>query len=76
MDRDPWAIEEARKMQSDYGHDRMTVVDGVFSRMDLLSARSLPPNHRGRPFDGIVLDVGVSSMQVRGGIRENPLTLR
>ena len=54
VDRDPLAFELARDWAKDYG-ERLKLVQGVFSELD---------HHAGGPLDGVVLDLGVSSMQL------------
>ena len=54
VDRDPAVFEMAKDWASDYG-DRLTLVEGTFSDLDA---------HAGEPLDGVVLDLGVSSMQL------------
>lgn len=54
IDRDPLALEMAQSWAGDYG-DRLRLVAGTFSDMDTLA---------GEPLDGVVLDLGVSSMQL------------
>ena len=54
VDRDPLALQLAASWASDYG-DRLTLVAGNFSELDV---------HAGGPLDGVVLDLGVSSMQL------------
>lgn len=54
VDRDPLALELAAAWAADYG-PRLTLIPGVFSALD---------QHAGAPLDGIVLDLGVSSMQL------------
>ncbi len=72
VDRDPLALEMARDWGAPYG-DRLHLVQGVFS--DLAS-------HAAGPLDGVVLDLGVSSMQLdqpdRGFsfLRDGPLDMR
>lgn len=54
VDRDPLALRMAAEWAGDYG-DRLTLVQGNFSGLDA---------HAGMPLDGVVLDLGVSSMQL------------
>ncbi|MEF3046238.1 16S rRNA (cytosine(1402)-N(4))-methyltransferase RsmH [Pseudotabrizicola sp. L79] len=54
VDRDPLAIEMAQGWISDYG-DRLRLVQGTFSELD---------TYNDGPLDGVVLDLGVSSMQL------------
>jgi 16S rRNA (cytosine1402-N4)-methyltransferase len=54
IDRDPLAIGMASDWGAPYG-DRLRVVQGTFSDLDTLAGEAL---------DGIVLDLGVSSMQL------------
>ncbi len=70
LDRDPTAIAAAGAMQARYG-DRLRLVEATFDRLDAFG-----------PFDGVVLDLGVSSMQLdraeRGFsfLRDGPLDMR
>ena len=58
IDRDPRAAEFAKKLQEEYP-DRLTFIVGNFADMcELLSAHGISQ------VDGIVLDIGVSSMQL------------
>ncbi|MEO8242729.1 MAG: 16S rRNA (cytosine(1402)-N(4))-methyltransferase RsmH [bacterium] len=54
VDRDPLALDLAAKWAGDYG-PRLRLVAGTFSCLDDLA---------GGPLDGVVLDLGVSSMQI------------
>ena len=54
VDRDPLALEMAAPWAGEYG-DRLRLVQGNFSELD---------THAGALLDGVVLDLGVSSMQI------------
>lgn len=54
IDRDPTVFGMARAWAPAYG-DRLRLVQGTFSDLDRLA---------GEPLDGVVLDLGVSSMQI------------
>lgn len=54
VDRDPLALQMAAAWAGEYG-DRLRLVAGNFSELDL---------HAGGMLDGVVLDLGVSSMQL------------
>lgn len=70
VDRDPLVFEMAATWADTYG-DRLSLVQGTFSDLDAQS-----------PLDGVVLDLGVSSMQLdqaeRGFsfLRDGPLDMR
>ncbi|MBV0890702.1 16S rRNA (cytosine(1402)-N(4))-methyltransferase RsmH [Paracoccus sp. Z118] len=72
IDRDPSVFEMARGWADEYG-DRLRMVQGTFSDLDSLAGEKL---------DGVVLDLGVSSMQLdqpeRGFsfLRDGPLDMR
>ena len=53
VDRDPVVFEMARDWAGEYG-DRLELVQGTFGKLD----------EYGRNLDGVVLDLGVSSMQI------------
>lgn len=54
VDRDPMVFDMARSWAGEFG-DRLTLVEGTFDDLD---------HHAGEPLDGVVLDLGVSSMQL------------
>lgn len=72
VDRDPLALEMAAGWAAEYG-PRLRLVAGNFAELD---------EHAGGPLDGVVLDLGVSSMQLdraeRGFsfLRDGPLDMR
>ena len=72
VDRDPLALDLARTWGAPYG-DRLTLVHGTFSTLDTCADA---------PLDGVVLDLGVSSMQIDDAARgfsfqkDGPLDMR
>lgn len=72
VDRDPAVFAMAQGWAADHG-ERLRLVQGTFSELDRLA---------GQPLDGVVLDLGVSSMQLdqpeRGFsfLRDGPLDMR
>ncbi len=76
IDRDPEVFSRARAWAPRYG-DRLVMIEGEFARLDRLAA-----DHDALPLDGVVLDIGVSSMQIdqpeRGFsfMKEGPLDMR
>ncbi|MEE9454854.1 MAG: 16S rRNA (cytosine(1402)-N(4))-methyltransferase RsmH [Paracoccaceae bacterium] len=75
VDRDPEALARAKGWLDDYG-DRLTLKSGCFGDLDTIAA------DLGEKLDGVVLDIGVSSMQIdqaaRGFsfMRDGPLDMR
>ncbi|MFN4143751.1 16S rRNA (cytosine(1402)-N(4))-methyltransferase RsmH [Aestuariivirga sp.] len=76
IDRDPSAIHAGAALAAQYG-DRLSLLEGRFSDMEALVASA-----GAGTIDGIVLDIGVSSMQLdeaeRGFsfLRDGPLDMR
>lgn len=81
VDRDPLAFEMAAPWKGDYG-DRLVLVEGTFSELDTYAADIVPGEGGFGGLDGVVLDLGVSSMQLdrpeRGFsfLRDGPLDMR
>lgn len=73
IDRDPSAIRSGQALAETYGQ-RLRLIEGRFSGMDALVGQT--------PIEGVVLDIGVSSMQIdeaqRGFsfLRDGPLDMR
>lgn len=76
IDRDPLAFEMAAPWRGEFG-DRLVLVENTFSNLDAVAAQIAPEG-----LDGVVLDLGVSSMQLdqaeRGFsfLRDGPLDMR
>jgi 16S rRNA (cytosine1402-N4)-methyltransferase len=76
IDRDPEALAAGASLAEASG-GRLVLVGGVFAEMDQIAAA-----HAAGPVDGVVLDIGVSSMQIdqagRGFsfMRDGPLDMR
>ena len=58
LDRDPTAILGAAALKDEFG-DRLTLLESRFSELDLVAREQDVA-----PVDGVVLDIGVSSMQL------------
>lgn len=76
IDRDPEVFTRAEKWAGTYG-DRLVMIKGTFGNLDVLAN-----DHNATPLDGVVLDIGVSSMQIdqaeRGFsfMQDGPLDMR
>ncbi len=76
VDRDPEVFLRARDWSAQYG-SRLTLIAGEFGQLDDLAAQ-----HGAAALDGVVLDVGVSSMQIDQAARgfsfvhDGPLDMR
>lgn len=76
IDRDPLALAEGAVVAAESG-GRLVLVEGVFAELDRIAE-----THARGPVDGVVLDIGVSSMQLddpgRGFSfqRDGPLDMR
>ncbi|MCE7030054.1 16S rRNA (cytosine(1402)-N(4))-methyltransferase RsmH [Jiella avicenniae] len=58
IDRDPTAVAAGQALLREHG-GRLVLVEGRFSELDLVAAAQAPAG-----VDGVVLDIGVSSMQI------------
>lgn len=76
IDRDPEALERAQAWRHEYG-DRLSLHGGRFSELDAIAAEAGAAS-----VDGVVLDIGVSSMQIDEAARgfsfqkDGPLDMR
>ncbi len=76
IDRDPTALAAAAAWAGHYG-DRLTLSPGTFGTLDRVAAEAGAPH-----VDGVVLDIGVSSMQIDQAARgfsfqkDGPLDMR
>jgi 16S rRNA (cytosine1402-N4)-methyltransferase len=76
IDRDPEVFERAKAWSGEYG-DRLQLIQGTFGELDTLATKA-----GATPLDGVVLDIGVSSMQLdqadRGFsfMQDGPLDMR
>ncbi len=76
IDRDPDALAAGAELATAHS-GRLSLVEGEFAELDRIAAE-----HARAPVDGVVLDIGVSSMQLdRAGrgfsfLREGPLDMR
>jgi 16S rRNA (cytosine1402-N4)-methyltransferase len=83
LDRDPGAVRGADRFTPRY-RDRLTVVEAPFSRMAEAARDYFDRDGESRPqqVDGVVLDIGVSSMQLDDPVRgfsfqaDGPLDMR
>ncbi len=58
VDRDPDVFQRAERWAAQYG-ERLVMIAGEFGQLDMLADQ-----HGALPLDGVVLDIGVSSMQI------------
>jgi 16S rRNA (cytosine1402-N4)-methyltransferase len=76
IDRDPEVFERAKAWAGSYG-ERLVLIPGTFGQLDVLAQE-----YGAVPLDGVVLDIGVSSMQIdqaeRGFsfMQDGPLDMR
>ncbi len=83
IDQDPAAAETAEQIENEYGADRFRFSQGNFRELDrIFSETQASGDLRGAGADGILLDIGVSSMQIDEAERgfafrqEGPLDMR
>ncbi|MEM7211909.1 MAG: 16S rRNA (cytosine(1402)-N(4))-methyltransferase RsmH [Pseudomonadota bacterium] len=75
IDRDPTALAAARTWSDAY--PALSLVEGVYGELDTIAR-----DHANGPIDAVVLDIGVSSMQLDQGergfsfLRDGPLDMR
>lgn len=75
IDRDPTALASAHNWSTE--HPALTLVEGVYGDLD-----SIARDHADGPVNAVVLDIGVSSMQLDQGergfsfLRDGPLDMR
>ena len=63
LDRDPQALEIARERLAAYG-EKVILVHGEFSRIGELQSGELTGGRTLPPFDGVLADLGVSSLEL------------
>lgn len=65
IDQDPAALETARQIESEYGSERFRFSQGNFRELDRIVQEAAAAGSPVKPLaDGILLDIGVSSMQI------------
>jgi 16S rRNA (cytosine1402-N4)-methyltransferase len=63
LDRDPWALEIARERLRPY-EEKVVLVHAEFSRIGELASGELTGGLKLAPFDGVLADLGVSSLEL------------
>jgi 16S rRNA (cytosine1402-N4)-methyltransferase len=63
LDRDPWALEIARERLRPY-EEKVVLVHAEFSRIGELASGGLTGGLKLPPFDGVLADLGVSSLEL------------